>query len=120
MTTSYYRIQSAGREVGDLLDASEQVSRTWSNSTNEGVYDEGVSVVDSVESLATYLATAGQGIPIGDGQWVIVELAGEYLGWGRDKDAGEMLIRPTAILSVTFADDGFYEMVGAAYDADQA
>lgn len=108
--TSWYRIQRAGRDPRDLLTAG-QTSHYWGRDDLE---QSGVSVCETLDDLALYLATAGQGIPIGDGDWVIVELAGELLGSGHDD--GEFLIQPTALLSVTSAADDFFDLVGHHYD----
>lgn len=115
MTTSYYRIQTADRDVNELLDPTEQQSRAWQN---EDIVQDGVSVCDSLESLADYLgAGPGQGIPFGAGEWVIVELAGTLMFTdGHDADYGELLVRPTEIVSVHPMDDEFFEMIGAAFD----
>lgn len=111
-SSRYYRIQTTNRNTNDLLDASEQVSRDW---TDEESAQDGVSVCESLEDLAAYLAGPGAGIPYGDGDWSIVEIEGAYLGRGQDD--GEHLIRPTAIVSISEMDDAFYDTIGAAYDA---
>lgn len=110
--TTFWRIQSANREVADLLH-TEQTSHYWGRADLD---QTGVSVCETRDDLARYLATAGQGIPIGAGDWVLVELTGDLLDTAIDADAGELLIQPTAIISVTPADDDFYELIGAYYE----
>jgi hypothetical protein len=118
MSQSFYRIQTADRDVADLLTTEGQVSHYW------GQFDEvveGVSVCESLEDLAQYLAGAGSGIPFGDGEWVIVELEGDRLATvATDAAYGEALIRPTAIVSVAPMGDEFFDMIGAAIDAANA
>lgn len=116
-TQSYYRIQTADRDVNNLLVAEHQTSEAWNG--NESATRSGVSVCDSLESLAAYLAGAGSGIPYGAGEWVIVEVAADSLSADEPCDAedGEYLVYPTEILSVTPMGDDFFEMIGAAYDA---
>lgn len=113
MTTTYYRVQSADRDVAALLDPTEQVSRAWHRDDIDQV---GVSVCESPEDLARYLVGAGEGIPFGAGKWVVVELVGDLiLGRSHDEDFGERLVRPTAIVSVqplAVLDD----LIAAAYD----
>lgn len=117
MSTSYYRIQAADRDVADLLVAAEQVSRVWHGNDDQNI-QAGVSVCESREALAAYLAIDGAGIPYGTGDWVVVQLSGDLLGYGLDN--GELLVRPTAIVSVTEMDDEFYELIGACFDAADA
>jgi hypothetical protein len=116
MTTSrtYFRVQTADRDVTGLLDPEQQTSESWQG----GAAQVGVSVCESREALAMYLAGNGAGIPIGAGEWVLVALAGELLGHGADD--GELLVRPTQIVSVAPLDEDFYELIGAAYDAADA
>lgn len=84
-------------------------------SYNDGSERHGVSVCDSVEELATYLAQTG--IPFED-SWVLVEVAGP-MSDEDDEDAhlGCSLILPTEIISVSPLTDDFFEMINAAYDA---
>lgn len=115
--TSYFRIQTADRNVDDLLDPANHTSHHWGN--YEDMDRPGVSVCATRDDLARYLA--GSGIPFGLGEWVIVELAGEHTDVrGCDAETGELLIRPTAIVAVTPADDEFYELVGEHFDAMEA
>lgn len=108
MSETYFRIQSADRDVTDLLDP-EHVSYSWDN---EDVYDLGTSTCESLEALAEYVA--GTGIAFGVGEWVIVEVRGTNLGAGRDK--GEYLIQVTEIVSVAPFTDEFCTLINAAYD----
>jgi hypothetical protein len=116
MRGTYFRIQTADRDVTNLLDPEFQVSCHWNNIES---YDRvGVSVCESREALAAYLADCG--IPYGDGEWVIVELRGDISDDPYDAQCGETLIHPTEIVSVTEMDDAFFDLIGAAYDADEA
>lgn len=121
MTTSWYRIQSADRDVTELLDPAEQVSRAWApggDAEDDRRARHGVSVCDSLDSLASYLAGPGSGIGYGDGEWVIVELTGDQSDdEPLDAADGEYLVLPDSIVSVRPMDDDFFEMIGAAYDA---
>lgn len=111
MTKTYFRIQAADRDVTELLDP-EHVSYSWDS---EDVSDHGTSTCETVEALAAYIAQTG--IPFGIGDWVIVEVAGDNLGRGRDGHMGEYLIAVNEIVSVRPFDDEFYDMIGAAYDS---
>jgi hypothetical protein len=114
MSKRYYRIQTADRDVNDLLDPTEQVSRAWHR---DDLDREGVSVCESRQELAAYLATVGSGIPYGQGEWVVVELTGTLSdATPLDAEAGELLVHPTQIISVTPMDDEFFEMIAAALD----
>lgn len=118
MTTSYFRVQSGDRDVTDLLNPEFQVSSAWHR---DDLDRDGVSVCDSRETLAQYLATAGSGIPYGGAGWVLVELTGEpTYEQALDAEYGEILIRPTEILSVAPIDDELFDMIGAAFDAAEA
>lgn len=118
MTQTYFRIQSAGRDAAELLDPANWVSRHWSE--QEDMDRPGVSVCDSRESLAHYLAVCG--IPYGLGEWNVVELAGErrYDATPCDAHAGELLVNPSEIIAVTPLDEAFLELVGEAYDRLEA
>jgi hypothetical protein len=112
---SFYRIQNADRDATDLLDPENWVSYHWNERDEDA--RPGVSVCASIDDLAAYLA--GAGIPIGLGDWVIVELDGDRRQdvTAYDAQFGELLINPTEILSVRPAGDEFYQLIGAAYDA---
>lgn len=114
--TTYYRIQTADRDVAQLL-ATDNISRQW-NGDEDTNAQAGVSVCESIEALATYLATDGEAIPYGVGEWVVVELEGDFLGYGQD--AGELLVQPTAIVSVAPMGDDLFDLIGSAYDAANA
>lgn len=117
MSSRYFRIQTADRDANGLLDPEQQTSEAWNG--HESLTRRGVSVCESLEDLATYLATDGSGIPYGSGAWVIVELEGER---SRDTavDPGETLIIPTRIASTRPMGEEFFEMIGAAFDAQYA
>ncbi len=113
---TYFRIQTADRDVNDLLIPANQVSYHWNNIESAEYTRTGVSVCESREALAAYLAKSG--IPYGDGDWVIVELTGDLSDDDPyDAEYGEILIHPTEIVSVTEMDDEFFDLIGAAYDA---
>lgn len=107
---TYLRVQSANRDLTDLLDP-EHVSYSWDS---EDVFDRGTSTAETPEELAEYLAQTG--IPIGLGDWVIVEVAGNDLGPGRDRHLNERLVDVDQIVSVRPLDDEFFGMIGDAYE----
>ncbi len=120
---SFFRVQSGDRDVNDLLDPAEQRSRLWTSGVrfdDDAHTDrdrDGISVCDSRESLAAYLADAGAGIPYGLPGWVLVELTGDICtARPLDAEHGEYLIRPTRIISCAPIDEEFFELIGAAYD----
>lgn len=93
--TTGYRVQSADRDVQELLDPEMQFTISWNN----GDEQEGISVCYSLGELQEYLATQGECIPVEAGSWVIVKLSGDELdATGHDE---EMLICPDEIHSVT-------------------
>lgn len=110
MSGHYYRVQAPGRNPHDLI--SDPMTYAWNSQETP---QHGVSVCDSVEELATYLATKGQGIELWT-DWVLVELSGEYIGTGHD---GEPLIIPDAVVAVSTLTDDFFARYEAAYDAAQ-
>lgn len=113
---TYFRIQTADRDVTALLDPALQTSEHYNNQERDERV--GVSVCESRQALAEYLA--GSGIPFGAGEWVIVELAGPISDdTPYDGEYGELLIHPTEIVSVAPMDDDFFELIGAAYDAQE-
>lgn len=109
MSTSYYRIQDAGRDVAALLDPAQQTSLSYSTDTER----HGVSVCDSIEALATYLAQSGVEFTA---QSVVVEVTGP-LSDDTDEDAnlGALLVLPTAILSVEPMTARLADLIDAAY-----
>jgi hypothetical protein len=117
--TSYFRVQSGDRNAADLLAVESQTSLAWGrdhldNRTTDRV---GVSVCDSRESLAAYLAETG--IPYGTPGWVLVELQGTLSDdQPLDADRGEFLIHPTEVVSVAPIDDEFFELISKAYGED--
>lgn len=109
---SYYRIQQENHPIEWLLDPEYQFSTSWN--AGDGVRN-GVSVCDSIETLATYFATVG--IPFTD-DCLLVELDGT---WSDDDDEdahlGASLIYPTRIISTERVGVRFGELVIAAYEA---
>lgn len=117
MTQTYYRVQPGNRPVDTLLDGEAQISSAWHR---DDLDRSGISVCESREVLARYLATVGEGIPYGSGGWVLVELEGvESDDIPLDAEYGEILVRPTRIVNVTSLDDDteMWDMISAAYDA---
>lgn len=114
-----YRVQEAMLDTADLLAPEQQYSHAWGNDEDEDDprTRHGISACLTLEDLATYLATVGQGIGYGWGEWVIVEMYGpESSGEALDADAGEVLMFPERIVSVRPLDADFLAMVGAAFD----
>ena len=113
MTETYYRAQTADRDPVDLI-GTDNISFSWYGPQS---YDrEGVSVCASRDALAYYLANSA--LPIGIGEWVIVELEGDRI-WDADPmdaELGELLVHPTAVVSVTPMDDEFFDLIGAVLD----
>ena len=113
---TWWRVQTADRDVTELLDPENWVSRNWTDESRE---QHGVSVCASREGLATYLAASG--LPLGDGQWVMVELTGRRLyTQAHDAHLGEVLIEPDGVVAVHELDDAMWDLIGAAFDAAQA
>lgn len=120
MSETYFRVQSGDRPAADLLQTDSHISRAWGRDhlDDDHTIREGVSVCDSRESLAAYLA--GTGIPYGLPGWVLVELRGTLsVDQPLDADRGEYLIHPTEIVSCAPIDDEFFELVSAAYEATE-
>lgn len=123
MSSRYFRIQPADRDTAALLDPARWNSRNHGGEkyidgpNGEEIEDvrHGVSVCESVEELATYIAQSG--VPVAD-QAVIVELEAD-LADDEDHDAhlGARLVHPTAIIGTTVVGDEFYDLVNAAHDA---
>lgn len=119
MSETYFRVQSGDRDLADLLDPAEQISRAWGHEHLEDCRTDriGISVCASRDELARYLATYGGGIPYGLPGWVLVELRGEISDdQPLDAEGGELLIHPTEIVSAVPIDDELFELIGAAYD----
>ena len=112
---SFYRIQTTDRP--NILDPEYQTSSSWNDLGDDDRIRHGVSVCDSREELAEYLAQTG--IPF-DGSWELLEVEG-YDSEDEDEDAhlGARLIIPTEIVSRELVGDGFDLEVFAAYDALQ-
>lgn len=112
MTQTYFRVQSAERDVNELLDPGYQFSHAWSG----GQSREGVSVCGDLEELALYLASAqGCGIPVTADGWVIVELEADPIPGARPIDPEfETLVRPTRIVGVTPVGDEFIAAIASA------
>lgn len=109
---TYYRVQDSDRDVNLLLDPDHQVSVSYN--TDEPT--PGVSVCDSPEELATYLAQTG--IPF-DPSWVVVAVEGDQAEH-RDEDhaLGARLIYPDRIVAVEcIVESGMLDMIAAEYDA---
>lgn len=129
MTTSYYRIHQADRDPADILDPEQQVSLNWSPAADmrecpdcsgmgfdvtdptgtdtclacdgEGEIENiraGVSACQSIDDLYNYIRISGAYVD----NTVIVELdATSSDDQPEDAEIGEVLVHPTAILSVT-------------------
>ena len=104
MTTAF-RIQSASRDVSELLDPAQQVSVSYTTDTERA----GVSGCESLESLAAYLVRAG--VPF-DVHSAVVTMRGPL-----SQDLGEILIYPTEIVSVEPMTDRLADLIDAAADA---
>lgn len=109
---AFYRVQTAERDVADLLTLEGQTSTSYNNDEDVRI---GVSVCDSLEDLAAYLAQTG--IPF-DETWVVVELDG-YFADDEDEDAhlGARLVLPHTILSVTPTTEQLLGLIDVACDA---
>lgn len=110
MSTSYYRIQSADRDVQDLLDPELQISISYVDDTERA----GVSVCDSLEDLAQYLAASG--LPF-DTDYVVVEVEGTCSA-DEDEDAhlGARLVHPTAIVAVEPITARLLDLIDDSYE----
>ena len=113
----FYRIQQPEHRVEMLLDPECQFSTSYCSTDSETGAESirhGVSVCDSIESLAAYFAQTG--IPL-SAECSIVTLDGD---WSDDDDEdealGALLIIPTEIVDVAPVTDEFFDLVGAAYD----
>lgn len=113
--TTYFRVQDGNRSLDQLLDP-DQVSGYWGRSDLDR---PGVSVCESIEALARYLA--GTGIPYGLPGWVLVELEGEEIDGADAVDAadGEVLIRPTRVVSSQLIPDELFEEIGRIYEESE-
>jgi len=138
MTTSYYRIQQADRNPADLLDPAQQVSHNWNPGSDlrncpacngrgfdidgdcptcdgDGQVENirrGVSACETIDDLYAYIRLSGAD-PY---DAVIVEVSGPLSGdQAEDADAGEVLVCPTEILSVTPVTD---DIIARIYQED--
>ena len=109
---TFFRIQPADRP--NILDPENQTSASWNDLGNDERVRNGISVCDSREELAEYLAQVG--IPF-EGDWELLEVTGSY-SEDEDEDAqmGCSLIYPEAIISRETLDDGFIEEIMDAYE----
>lgn len=117
MSETYFRIQSADRDVTDLLDPGYQFSRTW-NAGGRTV--EGISTCASLDDLAMYLAQGESGairaaLDARPDQWVIVEVEADPIDGAAPVDpVFEILVRPTRIVAVTPCGDDFMAAIAEA------
>ncbi|MDY5784678.1 hypothetical protein [Corynebacterium sp.] len=109
---TYFRIQPTNRP--NILDPENQTSTSWNDLGDDDRVRNGVSVCDSREELAEYLAQVG--IPFED-DWELLEVEGTISN-DEDEDAhlGCTLIHPTAIISRERAGDAFVEEIMDAYE----
>lgn len=107
---SYYRIQDSSRQVTDLLDPAQQISRSYCTDTER----HGVSVCRSLTDLAEYLAQTG--LPF-DETWTLVELDG-YRSEDEDEDAelGALLVHPTEIIATEPITTRLWDMIDAIWE----
>ncbi len=111
----YYRVQPSDRDIMD----GPQISRAWHRDETEAqpTDREGVSACCSLEELAEYLATRGDGIPYGLPGWMLVCFVGDLsLEQPLDFEQGEVLVHPTDIVTCELIPDSFFAMIGEAYD----
>lgn len=108
---TYFRIQPTDRP--NILDPENQISFSW-NGLGDETARHGVSVCDSREELAEYLAQVG--IPFED-DWELLEVDGTFSD-DEDEDAhlGARLIHPTKIISREVIGDAFIEEIMDAYE----
>ncbi|WP_018024067.1 hypothetical protein [Corynebacterium ulceribovis] len=110
---TYFRIQPADRP--DILDPEFQTSTSWNDLGDDDRIRRGVSVCDTREELAEYLAQSG--MPF-DETWELLEVEGARSD-DQDEDAhlGCTLIIPTAIIARESIADSFMVEIFDAYDA---
>lgn len=139
MTTSYYRIQQADRDVTELLDPANQVSHNWNDAADlrpcstcggSGYDDSDPAVIDDctdcdgsgeVENVRQGVSAVGS---LDDlyayirisGAWpydcVIVEMSATRSDdIAEDAEIGEVLVHPTTILSVTDVTEDIIEQI---------
>lgn len=109
---SYYRVQSPTRNPQDLLNPDHQTSTSYANDTTR----PGVSVCESLEDLAHYLAFTG----IMQNDWVVIELDGtEADERDEDHNLGAILVHPTEIISVAPMSAQLDDMIHEIFEADE-
>jgi hypothetical protein len=107
---TYYRIQRAHLDPKLLLDPAHQTSLSYCTDTER----RGVSVCDSLEALAGYLAATGIPFTADD---VVVGLDGDWsTDVPEDEHLGELLIHPTRIISVEPMTDRLDALIDAALE----
>ena len=109
---SFFRIQPADRP--NILDPEFQTSTSWNDCGDDDRIRTGISVCDTREELAEYLAQVG--IPFAD-DWELLEVEGTYSG-DEDEDAhmGCSLIIPTAIIARETIGGAFIMEIMDAYE----
>lgn len=113
---TYYRVQLASRDVTELLDPGHQFSHAYDG--NGRLTQPGVSACTSLDDLAEYLISGqASAFTVRDGGWVIVAMEAKEIPDSRPVDVGEVLVRPTRIVSVTPADDDFFALMDAREQA---
>jgi hypothetical protein len=97
----FFRVQNEDRDVTELLDPECQFSHAYSGEKN--LTRQGVSTCESLDELAEYLVCGMAGaLESGarSGHWVLIELEATET-CPNPVDEYEVLVRPTAIVSVT-------------------
>lgn len=109
---SYFRIQSTDRP--DILDPQNQTSSSWNDLGNDDRIRQGVSVMDSREDLAEYIAQTGIQW---DETWELIECDGpQSHDEDEDHHLGARLIHPTHIIAVEPIEDAFMEEIFDAFE----
>ena len=107
-----YRIQSAGRDVNDLLDPEQQYS--FPMDEDDAMVRRGVSGCLTLADLAAYTAT--HAISSGAGGPVLVRSEGPLSGdTPCDEEDGEVLLLPTRA-EVVEDDAEFFDLVSELVD----
>ena len=109
---TFFRIQPTDRP--NILDPENQTSTSWNDLGDDDRVRTGISVCDTREELAEYLAQVG--IPFTE-NWELLEVTGAYAD-DEDEDAhlGCSLIHPDAIIARESLADGFIEEIMDAYE----
>lgn len=104
---SYFRIQHPNR--ADITQPENQTSSSWNDMGDDDRIRHGISVMDSREELAEYIAQTGIQW---DETWELIECAGPTSD-DQDEDAhlGARLIHPTTIIAVEPIDESFMEEI---------